>query len=683
VSTSVTGRVIDESGNGIGGLVVVVRDESALITSDLGNMQTASGTGTYTIPIEADVFPELGVRQFGLYVRTGVYKNLPGKKVPAGRVLYSSTPSDVTGDVLTLPDITLRQVDVTGWPVSLPGTTNALPVRTGNALRALPDDMAAWGRVASSMKDAKQSISVMQLDLDLPHSYQADATKEYPAIILAFPAGWADSIPPPPATDPDKFPRPERLLLTAASAGQQARVMIPQSSTALYNLVIGMKGADPVGKYFAAASSSAQALTFTTHSASVVHAKAVLIDATGAGTSQTEGILLGSPFEQSYWDTGNHQVYEPRRGDCHGEPVPVHDVSIGVRGPLVADLQQQFALHWNKYATAAQAVQPLAPVPADLTEAGDGEFLATAQLARTVNVSTFTGLDQGEKGILEAYLRAIEQATEYVYIENQYFTDHAICDSLIAALTDPARPNLRVILLLNVVPDMPFYPAWQTNLVARIRREIGTAAASRFGVFTTWSHIRPDPNHYQTLPVIMPHYLHTKTAVVDGKWATIGSANLDGASLDEFQYPLPGSNRNDELDVVVFNDTSAGFAETGFVDALRLALWSEHLGLSATDPSLDAGTLLASHDWLKPWNDAAQAKLQGLIHEPSNPSQSQVLAYPASAWSGFMASLPRLNNYANFLRSAKIGDQGIDFSQITLITKTTAFSFHDGKWADD
>jgi len=683
VSTSVTGRVIDESGNGIGGLVVVVRDESALISSDLGNVQTADGTGAYTIPIEADLFPELGVRQFGLYVRTGVYKNLPsGDKIPAGRVLYSSTPSDVTGNVLTIPDITLRQVDVKGWPVSLPGTTNAQPVRNGNALRALPDDLAAWQRVATSMQGAQQSISVMQLDLDLPHDYQADPAQEYQEIILGFPDGWDGTTPPTTATDAATFPRPERLLLTAASANQQVRVMIPQSGTALYNLILGLKGADNVQKYFAAANSSAQALTFTTHSASVVHAKAVLIDATGAGTTQTEGILLGSPFEQSYWDTGNHQVYEARRGSCRGEPVPVHDVSIGVRGPLVADLQQQFLLHWNKYSAAANTVQALNPAPAELTAAGDGEYLATAQLARTVNISTLPGLDQGEQGILEAYLRAIELASEYIYIENQYFTDQAIGDALIAALTDPSRPNLRVILLLNVVPDIPFYPAWQTNLVARIGREIGTAAASRFGVFTTWSHNGPAPAHHQAKPLIMPNYLHTKTAVMDGTWATIGSANLDGASLDDFQEPVPGTNRNDELNVVVFNDTAAGFPQTGFVDALRLALWSEHLGLSASDPSLDAGTLSASHDWLKPWNDAAQAKLQGLISDPGTPTQSRVLAYPASAWSGFMASLPFLNNYANFLRSAKIGDQGIDFSQISLITKTTAFSFHDGKWAD-
>lgn len=694
MSTSVTGRVVDESGNGIAGLAVVVSDQSALFSSDLNNALT-DGTGAYTVPIAADLFPELGTRQLGISVRTGVYKNAAsGPKVPVGRVLYSSTSPDGTGDVLTIGDITLRQADVTGWPVSLPGTTNALPVRNGNALRPLPDDLAAWGRVAGSMHGAQQSVSVMQLTLDMPRQYQADATQEYPEVILAFPDSFDGSTPPTTATDPTTFPRPERLLLDVAGAGQQARVMISAVGNWLASagfwvgelLSAGPKGdADAVGKYFTAAGSQAEALAFTTHGFSVLHAKAVLIDATGAGTGQTEGILLGSPFEQSYWDTGNHQVYEAQRGSCTGEPIPVHDVSIGVRGPLVADLQQQFLVHWNKYCPPAQTVPALDPPPAELTVAGDGEYVATAQLARTVNISTLPGLDQGEQGILEAYLRMIEQATDYIYIENQYFTDQAIGDALIGALTDPARPDLQVILMLNVVPDIKFYPAWQTNLFGRIEREIG-AGASRFGVFTAWSHTGPTSDHHQAKPVIMPNYLHTKTAVADGTWATIGSANLDGASLDEFQIlqPLLGVNRNDELNVLVFGDTTAGFPQTGFVDALRVALWSEHLGIPADDPRLSSATLSASHGWLQLWNDCATAKLQGLIDNPADidPSKGRVLAYPTGAWSGLLASLPFTNNYANFLSSATISGQGIDFSQITLITKTTAFSFHDGKWAD-
>ena len=115
-------------------------------------------------------------------------------------------------------------------------------------------------------------------------------------------------------------------------------------------------------------------------------------------------------------------------------------------------------------------VRPRPPRPRSPPPAPE-EFLASAQLVRTVNVQTLPGLDAGELGVLEAYLRAIENATDYIYFENQYFTDERIGQALVAALNDAARPNLQVILMVNVVPDMPVYPYWQTDLFARIRRD--------------------------------------------------------------------------------------------------------------------------------------------------------------------------------------------------------------------
>ena len=80
----------------------------------------------------------------------------------------------------------------------------------------------------------------------------------------------------------------------------------------------------------------------------------------------------------------------------------------------------------------------------------------------------------------------------------------------------------------------------------------------------------------------------------------------------------------------------------------------------------------------------ATAKLQGLIDNPADiDPQARAGCWPTPLARGrrLLASLPFTNNYANFLSSATISGQGIDFSQISLITKTTAFSFHDGKWA--
>jgi len=52
--------------------------------------------------------------------------------------------------------------------------------------------------------------------------------------------------------------------------------------------------------------------------------------------------------------------------------------------------------------------------------------------------------------------------------------------------------------------------------------------------------------------------LHAKTMVVDGRWATVGSTNLDRRS-----FAL-----NDELNLVMYNETVAQRLERVFLDDL-------------------------------------------------------------------------------------------------------------------
>ncbi len=678
MSTSVGGSVVDENGVGIPGLLVVVRDTSALFAPVLGSA-TVAGDGAFAVPITADALTDVpGTRQLEVSVQTGTVR----------RAVFTHVYPDSTGPTTDVGSISLNQRDVQGWAVSLPGTTNALPVRAGNAVRALVDDEFAWGHVAAAMKDATKSISVMQLTLDMPPFYNSVANAEHPETVLAFPATFTTDPPPQKAIDPLTCPRPERLMISAAQDGLDTKVLISSLGNRLLNSLASIaaefhdnpKGTGTaVEDYFTAASSTARALTFVTQGSSVVHAKVVLVDAVADSVDQSEAMLLGSPFEQSYWDTNGHEVFEARRGGCPGEPVAVHDVSIAVRGPVVADLQEQVRVHWN-IADGTASMVPLDPAPTEIATAADEkEFLASVQLVRTVNVHTLPGLDDGELGILEAYLRAIENATDYIYFENQYFTNERIGQALVAALNDATRPDLQLILMVNVIPDMPFYPTWQTNLIARIRRYAPTAV-DRIGVFTAWSHAIPPNVRKHTKPVLMPNYLHTKTAVIDGKWATIGSANLDGASLDEFQIarPLIGVNRNDELNCVVFNGVD-GCPATGFVDSLRLSLWSEHLGIPVDDDRLQSTTLSSGTGWLKIWTDQAAAKLQALISNPTvaDKTNGRVLAYPATAKSGAVLLLPRQHAYPNFLQSA-----GVDLTKVDVVEHTTKYDFFTGEWAD-
>ena len=150
----------------------------------------------------------------------------------------------------------------------------------------------------------------------------------------------------------------------------------------------------------------------------------------------------------------------------------------------------------------------------------------------------------------------------------------------------------------------------------------------------------PDPQTKDPRPRLLPVYIHAKVAIIDNTWATVGSANLDGLSLDS-SLPsdiLNGLFHRDEQRAIevngVFFDTKA--PPDNVVDVLRRKLWSEHLGFLTEHgtPNITAGPLQTANKptagWLKLWSDRANAMLQHLIETPaaSSAGKGRVLPWP-------------------------------------------------------
>jgi phosphatidylserine/phosphatidylglycerophosphate/cardiolipin synthase-like enzyme len=379
---------------------------------------------------------------------------------------------------------------------------------------------------------------------------------------------------------------------------------------------------------------------FVTHAKILIDRRPLAGDATK--TVGKEALLLGSPFEQVYFDSAQHDIADPRRGGDASKG-PLHDVSVGVRGPAVGHLQEMFNLHWNH--TASDDQLPTAPpdlkFPDPIVEVDpdihseNPEFIASLQVVRTLD-QMFTGDNtDGEEGVLEAYLRAIHFAKHFVYIENQYFKCNRVAQALIDALAE--NQELVVILLLNVNPDEPFVPRWQRQAIERISNSLKNPS-ERFGVFSAWSHIGTDDNHPK--PRLIDNYLHTKTAIIDNNWATVGSANLDDASQDFVDYgpaALAGEPRNSETNIVLFEDDTVQFSA---VDALRRRLWSEHLGTAEESDELKDNSgrpaLLPDLNWLHVWNSKAAAKLENLKDKNNLNTVllPRVLPWPSNAFEG-------------------------------------------------
>lgn len=192
-------------------------------------------------------------------------------------------------------------------------------------------------------------------------------------------------------------------------------------------------------------------------------------------------------------------------GGKDGEPW--RDTGISLEGPLVADLDAAFAESW--------VLAGMRPIPKSELAHADAIPPAGDMAARLIS---------GEPGMFRTY--RVDQFIAATAQRNLWLTDayFVATTSYVQALGEAARDGVDVRLL---VPGSSDVPALQPIVRAGYRSLIEAGIR----VFE-WNG----------------SMLHAKTAVVDGRWARVGSTNLNFASWAT----------NWELDVIV---EDAGFAE--------------------------------------------------------------------------------------------------------------------------
>jgi phosphatidylserine/phosphatidylglycerophosphate/cardiolipin synthase-like enzyme len=255
------------------------------------------------------------------------------------------------------------------------------------------------------------------------------------------------------------------------------------------------------------------------------HEKLVVVDEEVAFVGGIDLTDLGG----DRWDTPRH----PARGRLGW-----HDAGTRLRGPVVADVVEHLDLRW----TAVTGEQLAAvPVPG---RAGD----VTVQLLRTIPEHVYDRMHDGAFGILEGYMRALRSARELVYLESQFFWLPEVVQLLCDKLRDPPGERFRVVVLL---------PSKANNGEEDTRgmlAHVADADAGRGRFLATTIDA-------MTGSTVDQLYVHAKVGIVDDRWLTIGSANLNAHSF--------------------FNDTEVNVQvhDPELARATRLRLWSEHLGV--------------------------------------------------------------------------------------------------------
>src|SRR5690349_1424153 len=253
------------------------------------------------------------------------------------------------------------------------------------------------------------------------------------------------------------------------------------------------------------------------------HEKIVVIDDRVAFVG---GIDL-TTYQGDRFDTSAH---EARDG------VGWHDALGVLGGPVVADVAEHFRQRWHAV-TGRQLPKPVAQ-----PRAGDVEV----QLVRTVPERIYDVTRAGDFRILEAYSRALRSAERLIYLENQFLWSSEIAEILQHKLERPPADEFRLVILLPADPNDGGDDT-RGQLADLIECDDGHG---RLLACTVYALGPRGPK---------PVYVHAKIGIVDDRWLTLGSANLNEHSL--------------------FNDTEMNVVtcDASLARDTRLRLWAEHL----------------------------------------------------------------------------------------------------------
>ena len=221
-------------------------------------------------------------------------------------------------------------------------------------------------------------------------------------------------------------------------------------------------------------------------------------------------LSIGSPFGQSYVDRHDHPIDAWIRGNSEG--FPKHDAGFTMTGPARDGFLETMRLFWNNAAgpndtrceDPISALLPPTVMVSPCRRARDAcaRFRSCARSAR----DQFDGMPRRREGNPGGVSSGDRVAKDFIYLETQYFTNDAIGDALVKAMMH--APQLQMIVLLNIEPDVPRIRSSSAGSSTRIRKAIGQTPTGprRFGVFTRWTHeVGP-----RLRPRMLPIYIHAK-----------------------------------------------------------------------------------------------------------------------------------------------------------------------------
>lgn len=337
------------------------------------------------------------------------------------------------------------------------------------------------------------------------------------------------------------------------------------------------------------------------------HQKSVLIDYECVDTAV--GFVMGHNMLDEYWDTDAHSALNRKEGSKPAPnagpraDTPRQDISSQISGPILEHLHHNFASAWLKETGEDLLHTRQAKLIGPQLQCTPGANVQIAQLLRTQ-------AQEGIRDIEKLYLKAVNNATQFIYIENQYFRWPPLAEAIKKAAVSQTRAGrdpglhgaLHVFVITNAtndgigagtvntqrmleslgraetIPEMtklqrvqalraaakPQYDPRDRTAQIALEQEIEAVMKS---VLTAQDYpglkvhlcslVAPDSPPGQTW---MPVYIHSKLMIVNDVFTTHGSANINTRSMQ------------------VDSELNIAHEWANVTQALRRRLWEQHTG---------------------------------------------------------------------------------------------------------
>lgn len=248
------------------------------------------------------------------------------------------------------------------------------------------------------------------------------------------------------------------------------------------------------------------------------HQKIILIDDELAFTG-------GMDIARQRWDERTHKILEPERTDANGSYGPYHDVQTVMDGPITKDIAELTRKRWLS-ATGYEAIpiREFNRKEKKLVPSWPESFPPHMMGCEVAIARTLPRIENQDavQEIRHQYLDLIQQAEQFIYIENQFLTAEFIAKALNKRLKE--IPNLKVLIVSSYNPQ----GMWERESLWAGRIDFKNIVEEGLGperVRITYSKIKDAAGK--------PYYkrIHSKIFVIDNKFLTVASSNLNHRSM--------------------------------------------------------------------------------------------------------------------------------------------------------